>query len=382
MRADNGHAEPFNVRCWTIGNEMYGPWQFGYMPMSQYTVKHNYFVEEMRKVDPKITVACAGASICEESWCAAEQKQMEPGFWQPPLLDKLPFKHESKNDSDWWLLKDSSDNIDYISEHTYCYPDMAFDAEKQMYVDVTDPLQLRTRRMANRIGAAFEAWQYYVEKMPVLKSKNIKITFDEWGCRYRTPQGRAPQPVGMVTALSYAVFLHEMFRHSDMIDVSCPTGGLNALLMDGTGQAVGLTAEALVMKLIRTHFVGALPIVVSGNSPPAPMRGTPMVDMGSEPVGSPTYPIDVLAAFSGDRKIFILSVINATEEAQEFTPQISGVKLHGTGKLSQLVAPSATSNNEVGKEPVVKIAESSVGALPEKVQLPPVSVSIYQYEIA
>jgi len=381
MRADNGHAEPFNVRCWTIGNEMYGPWQFGYMPMSQYTVKHNYFVEEMRKVDPKIKVACAGASICEESWCAAEQKQMEPGFWQPPLMDKLPFKHESKNDSDWWLLKDSSDYIDYISEHTYCYPDMAFDAEKQMYVDVTDPLQLRTRRMANRIGAAFEAWQYYVDKMPALKSKNIKITFDEWGCRYRTPQGRAPQPVGMVTALSYAVFLHEMFRHSEMIDVSCPTGGLNTLLMDSTGQAVGLTAEALVMKLIRTHFVGALPIVVSGNSPQAPMRGTPMVDMGSEPVGSPTYPIDVLAAFSGDRKTFILSVINATEEAQEFTPQISGVKLRGTGKLSQFVAPSATANNEVGKEPVVTIAESSVGALPDKVQLPPVSVSIYQYEI-
>jgi hypothetical protein len=104
--------------------------------------------------------------------------------------------------------------------------------------------------------------------------------------------------------------------------------------------------------------------------------------MGSEPVGSPTYPIDVLAAFCGDRKTFILSVINATEEAQEFTPQISGVKLRGTCKLSQLVAPSANSDNEVGREPIVKIVESSVGALPDNVQLPAVSVSIYQYEIS
>jgi alpha-L-arabinofuranosidase len=382
MRADNGHPEQFNVRSWTIGNEMYGPWQLGYMSMDQYPVKHNSFVEAMRKVDPKIKVTSAGASICEESWCAAEQNQMEPGFWTPPLLDKLPFKHESKNDSDWWLLKESADNIDYISEHTYCYPDMAFDAEKQKYVDVEDPLQLRTRRDANRIGAAFEAWQYYVDKMPQLKSKNIKITFDEWGCRYPAPQGSAPKPVGMVTALSYAVFLHEMFRHSEMIDYSCPTGGLGTLVIDNTGQAVGLTAEALVMKLIRTHFVGAHPIVVSGNSPLAPMRGTPMVDMGSEPSGPPTYPIDVLAALSGDKKTFILSIINATEEAQEFTPQISGVKLRGAGKLSQIVAPGVTSNNEAGKEPVVKIADTSVGALPEKVQLQPVSVSIYQYEIA
>jgi alpha-N-arabinofuranosidase len=382
MRAENGHAEPFGVRVWTIGNEMYGPWQFGYMPMNQYTVKHNYFVEAMRKVDPKIKVTSAGASIGEESWCAAEQNQMEPSFWRPPLLEKLPYKHESKNDSDWWLLKNGADCIDYVSEHTYCYPDMAFDAEKQKYVEVVDPLQLRTRRMANRIGAAFEAWQYYVDKMPSLKSKDIKITFDEWGCRYRTPPGSSPRPVGMVTALSYAVFLHEMFRHSDMIDISCPTGGLNQLLIDSTGEAVGLTAEALVMKLIRAHFVGALPIVVSGNSPQVPMRGTPMVDMGSEPTGSPTYPIDVLAALSGDRKTFILSVVNATEETQVFTPQVSGVKLRGAGKLSQIVAPGAAANNEVGKEPAVKIVDTSVGALPEKVQLPPVSVSVYQYEIA
>lgn len=236
--------------------------------------------------------------------------------------------------------------------------------------------------MTNRIGAAFEAWQYYVDKMPSLKSKDIKITFDEWGCRYRTPPGSAPRPVGMVTALSYAVFLHEMFRHSDMIDLSCPTGGLNQLLIDSTGEAVGLTAEALVMKLIRTHYVGALPIVVSGNSPQVPMRGTPMVDMGSEPTGSPTYPIDILAALSGDRKTFILSVVNATEETQEFSSQVSGVKLREAGKLSQIVAPGATTNNEVGKEPVVKIVDTSVGALPDKVQLPPVSVSVYQYEIA
>ncbi len=382
LRAENGHPEPFNVRIWTIGNEMYGPWQFGYMAMNQYTAKHNEFVEEMRKVDAKIKVASAGASICEESWCAAEQKQMEPGFWQPPLLVKLPFTHESKNDSDYWLLKNGADYIDYVSEHTYCYPDMAFDAEKQVYVDVEDPLQLRTRRMANRIGAAFEAWKYYVDKMPELKSKDIKITFDEWGCRYHRPRGSAPVPVGMVTALSYAVFLHEMFRHSDMIDFSCPTGGLGQLLIDDAGQAVGLTAEALVMKLIRTHFVGALPIVVSGNSPQAPMRGTPMVDMGSEPVGSPTYPIDVLAALSGDRKTFILSIINATEEAQEFSPQISGVRLRESGRLSQIVAPGVMANNEAGKEPMVKIVETQLDALPDKVQLPPVSVSIYRYEVA
>jgi alpha-L-arabinofuranosidase len=52
---------------WTIGNEMYGPWQFGYMSLNQYWVKHNYIVEAMKKVDPKIKVTLAGASVCEAS---------------------------------------------------------------------------------------------------------------------------------------------------------------------------------------------------------------------------------------------------------------------------------------------------------------------------
>jgi alpha-L-arabinofuranosidase len=30
-RAFNGHPEPYNVKWWGIGNEMYGKWQLGYM---------------------------------------------------------------------------------------------------------------------------------------------------------------------------------------------------------------------------------------------------------------------------------------------------------------------------------------------------------------
>ena len=33
LRSQNGSPEPFNIRYWTIGNEMYGPWQAGHMPL-------------------------------------------------------------------------------------------------------------------------------------------------------------------------------------------------------------------------------------------------------------------------------------------------------------------------------------------------------------
>ncbi|HEV2325168.1 MAG TPA: hypothetical protein VGS10_14550, partial [Terracidiphilus sp.] len=208
LRADNGHPEPFNVRLWCIGNEMYGAWQFGYMSLNQYCVKHNYFVEAMKKVDTAIKVTSAGASICEESWCAGEQHNFGgPDIWRPPLLEKLPYQFGSTNDSDGWMLAKCADNIDHLSEHTYCYPDFAFDAQKQHFEDASgDPLQFRTRRMANRIGEAFDAWQKYLEKMPSLMDKKIKFIFDEWGCRFRNPDGSRGfrRPVGMVTPLSYA----------------------------------------------------------------------------------------------------------------------------------------------------------------------------------
>jgi alpha-N-arabinofuranosidase len=387
MRAENGHPEPFNVHCWCIGNEMYGPWQYGHMSLDQYCVKHNYIVEAMKKVDPKIKVTVSGASVCEKSIGGAEKKgNFFPSIWEPPITEKLPYEFGNVNDWDGWLLEKCVDNIDYLSEHTYAYPDLAFDAEKQLFVDVHDPLQFRTRRLANRIGEAFEAWDKYVEKMPSLKDKDIKFIFDEWGNRLRgaspTAGGGFGRPSGMLMPLSYALCFHEMFRHSDMIAASCATGGLRTVLTDNTGEGVGFAAEGLVMKLMQTNFLNAFPIAVDGDSPQQLVPGTAFVDRGTKPTGSPTYPLDVLAAFSGDRKKFLISVVNPTEEGHSFTPKISGVKLRGQGRLYQIAPPSVNSANEAGKEPVVKIVETAQNEVPETVQVPPVSISLYEFDVS
>ena len=385
MRTENGHPEPFNVRCWTIGNEMYGPWQYGHMSLDQYWVKHNYIVEAMKKVDPNIKVTVCGASVCEKSVGGAEKKgNFFPSIWEPPITETLPYEFGSVNDWDDWLLAKCADNIDFLSEHTYAYPDLAFDAEKQLFVDVHDPLQFRTRRLANRIGEAFEAWDKYVEKMLSLKERNIKFIFDEWGNRLRSASGNGGggfmRQTGMLMPLSYALCLHEMFRHSDMIAASCATGGLR-LLTDHTGEAVGFSAEGVVMKLMQTHFINALPIAVDGDSPQQLVPGTPFVDRGTKPTGSPTYPLDVLAAFSSDRKKFLISVVNPTEEGHSFTPKISGVKLRAQGKLYQIAPPSVDSTNEAGKEPAVKIVETAQTSLPEEIQIPPISISVYEFDV-
>ena len=92
--------------------------------------------------------------------------------------------------------------------------------------------------------------------MPKLKEKKIKFIFDEWGCRHNQmgapsgPMGGFPQSPGMLTPLSYALLLNEIFRHSDMVQASCPTGGLfEAALVDDTGEATGFSIEGLVLRI-------------------------------------------------------------------------------------------------------------------------------------
>jgi len=54
---------------------------------------------------------------------------------------------------------------------------------------------------------------------------------------------------GMVMPMSFALFLHEMFRHSDMIEASTPTLCFNLIVTDGTGDGVGHTAAGPVINL-------------------------------------------------------------------------------------------------------------------------------------
>jgi alpha-N-arabinofuranosidase len=337
----------------------------------------------MKAVDPTIKVVLSGATICERSIGGAEKKgNFFPSEWEPPIPEELPWELEGREDWTGWLLEKCEGNVDYVSEHTYSYPRLAYDAQQQRFVDASDdPLPIQARRTSNRIGEAMEVWKKYVEKMPWLKEKNVKFIFDEWGARHRNPTGSRYQPPGMLTPLCYALFLNEMFRHSDMVAASCATGSLRTVLVDGTGEATGYSIEGLVLKIMATHFGGACPVPVGGNSPQPAVPGTPWVDTPKVPIGSPTYPLDTVAALSGDRRCLILSVVNPSEEDRGFAPRINGVRLRDPGRLWQIAAPSLDARNEAGKEPIVEILEYPQEALAGTVQVPRLSVNIYEFEV-
>ena len=386
VRAANGHPAPYAVRIWGVGNEMYGPWQWGHMSITQYPDKHNLMVKAMRAVDPTIKVIASGATPEEASWCYIENRQFNS--FEGRLKENLPLPFAFGSREDWTgaLLKTSADYLDYLGEHFYGYPNLVIDVAREQFVESDEPLALKVRRLANRVEFKFEAWDEYVRRMPQLKTRDIRFAFDEWSPRNRSV-GSGPAPVlnPMMNPLTNALVYHEFFRHSDKVGLAVATGGMGGVASDAYGDAIGLRMEGQVMKVLHDHFAGALPVAVNGSSPQLPAKGTVGIDNSARPSGSPTYPLDVFAALSADRRMLSISVVNPTETVQECALSLVGVQAGGPARVSQLTAPEgpppapAPGTGRFGGPPV-KVSESTLPQMPGRMTLPPTSITVYRFE--
>ena len=63
LRAANGHPEPFHVRHWEVGNELWGRWQFHWTTATGNVDRYQRFAKAMLTVDPTIQLYACGAPI-------------------------------------------------------------------------------------------------------------------------------------------------------------------------------------------------------------------------------------------------------------------------------------------------------------------------------
>jgi alpha-N-arabinofuranosidase len=141
-----------------------------------------------------------------------------------------------------------------------------------------------------------------------------------------------------------------------------------------------LNPSGLMFKLYREHF-GTIPVAVSGSSPqPAPIYpaggNQPKVNPGSD-----TFPLDVAAALSEDRKTLSIAVVNPTETEQRLNLLFKGVELSGKGRLWRMAPASLDATIVVGRRPGVEIEQKALEAAPNAATIAPFSVSIYELGI-
>jgi len=354
LRAANGHPKSYHVKFWGIGNEMWGiTYQYGAMKLNQFEFKYNEFAKAMKKVDPTIKLIACGAM---PDTMTGSKESLSLGTNLVPL-------YLSPEDWTGGLLKNCFDNIDLISEHFYNYGNTHFSlAEgKQVPNDPNEPVTDWMRRPANHIRIKYEEYKEYEKLLPQLAAHPKPLNIDEWA--YSSRGGSNSYP----TYPAYAWVFHEMFRHSDIFQMAGQTFATSLLARDGTN--VSLNANGLVFKIYRDHF-GTIPIEVIGNSPQPKPTDPPG---GEQPVvnaGSDTFPLDVVAAWTTDRRALTVAALNPTDKEQSVNLKIANVDLSGKGTLWRLASTEVNGQNP-------SISNSPVDAIPGTVQLPRFSVSIY-----
>ena len=213
------------------------------------------------------------------------------------------------------------------------------------------------------------------QRFPAMLDKKIFLSIDEYGY-FGGGFGRG---VDLKTALAYGMIFNEMLRHTDFLTMSAHTMGVSTIDYNSTGAIYN--SRGLLYKMYRDHF-GTVPVAVSGNSPQPAPKYPPYGDQPKTSSGSPTDPLDMVAALTPDRKYLTLAVVNGTESAQEFDLSVTGARLEGESTLWQLTGKDLDATNRVGKEPQVEVKETGIGGVPQALTIAPISVSIYRFPLA
>ena len=230
-RALNGHPRPYKVTWWGIGNEMYGDWQLGNVPVQRYGLRHNAFVEAMKSRNPYIKVIGVGA----------------PGRW---------------NDG---LLPISATHMDLLSGHHY--------VERKYNVPFS-PADARQyeRDFVVYSGSVLEGVKRIVDDYrhrlspanPALDS--VRLAVDEWGIvRDWNARPDAPgvgsfehyYPLGDGLAAARAV--HELLRSADLVRMANWAQTVNVIgaIKASRNDAV-LDSVGHVLALYRAQVAGNL----------------------------------------------------------------------------------------------------------------------------
>jgi len=205
-----------------VGNEMYGDWQLGHMPLSKYVEKHKAVVDAMRAKDARIQPVAVGSL----------------GEWSKTMLAQ------------------ASTHMSYISEHLY-------------WQDRAD-VPAHVAQAVNAIRKVADEHRAYRRDLPSLTGKTIGVALDEWNYWYGPNEyGELGTRYFLKDGLGIAAGLHELFRNSDVFYMANYAQTVNVIgAIKTTATEAEMEPTGLALALYRKRF-GTVPVAVTGA--PAPL---------------------------------------------------------------------------------------------------------------
>lgn len=323
MRAENGNVEPFHVRYWEIGNEIWGDWVRGHSDATTYANNLNRYVEKMKAVDPSILIIATGDNSLE---------------WNRTVLTI------------------AGKNIDYLSVHHYYGPaEMKGDANN-----------LRARPLHYE--------QFYRQLQQIIRElvpgRNIKLAVNEWNTTFSLPQQHSMQ------SAVYAGRLMNVFeRTGDVVQMSAISDLVNGWtggVIQASRHAVFVTPSYLVNSLYASHL---------GRDRLSSTLTGPTFDSALE--GKAVPAIDAVVSRSADGKqIFIKAVNTDPSTTIVTTVSLTGVHVAQQAQIETVNGESLDTPNDFSHPDAVRIATSKIDAGSSfTVTLPAHSVSVITLEV-
>jgi alpha-L-arabinofuranosidase len=350
-RRANGRDEPYGVRYWALGNEMYGPWQVGQLTAEEYVREATRWARAIRMLDPEARlVACGETGLTE---------------WDAIVAEGL------------------AGLVDYYSIHIYT-------GSADYWTNVLQPHQAER---AIRTAAALIDRAAYLQGL----DRKPAIAYDEWNVWYRTvpgstgPGGHGPQDTGGADlaeryshhdALAVATYLNIFVRNCASVRMANLAQLVNAIApIVTTADAAAvqpiyypflLHARAALDAAADVHVDGP---VISPELPPGASRWPHRIaDLG------PFSLVDAAASVSADRGRIAVTLVNRGLDAATARLVLRDFAFAGPAAVTTM-----TADGDAGPAPIPGVAtarltmssESASGSV-LALTLPPQSFAVIE----
>ncbi|MEF2965467.1 alpha-L-arabinofuranosidase C-terminal domain-containing protein [Paenibacillus sp. M1] len=358
-RAANGHPEPYGVKYWEIGNEVWGAWQVGTCTGEQFARRTVSFIEAMKAADPSIIILACGHTDQE---------------WNRAVLDI------------------AGERIDYLTLHLY-------HGYNRFAMDRGTPAEERYKAIAT-----FPEWtRHNIEetRAQILanpKHSHVKLAITEYNTMYYPNNVRKglPDEHTLGAAVANAANLNEMLRASDLVHIGSfsdlVNGWLGGCIRVGDyyadqycGKTPGWSGHPLtvygtptyeVMKLYANRDISRLlPVDVSCGTFSVQADITTPVELDALP------DLDIAACTNEDGSVITVFIVNRSLQAVKAGLNLRGSDLTGGTLLYEITGDSEREINSVFEPDRIACKVNVVPAEAWKAGYPLRPTSVYALEI-
>jgi alpha-N-arabinofuranosidase len=324
-RRANGRAEPYGVRWWGLGNELYGDWQVGARSAGEYVAEATRWARALRMLDPQIRLVGCGLAGTED--------------WDRVVIDGLVSL------------------VDLHSIHIYT-------GSRDYWTNVLQPHQAERAIACTRALIQRAAYQQKVAAPP-------RIAYDEWNVWYRTSDGFLEERYDLADALAVGTYLNVFVRNCAWVRMANLAQLVNAIA------PVVTTPEAAAVQPIYypllLHAQAALELAVDVHVDSRVLEEVGPLDDTRWPHRvadlAPFQAVDAAASASADGTRLAVTLVNRADAAEPVELVLRDHAFAGEAAVRSVVDAAPGAARVLPDVAVVDLREGSVGPAGGRLEL-------------